>query len=165
MFEAILELPDPILHAYLLGRSAPDDASTAALVERIRAGADADPRPSRLCASGGAGCTASRGAAVRRVCRGTCVARRLARPSGHVVARRPRPFAGAIVVTADPQCAVPEWYPGAAAPPRADAVCPYWIRLDCDAGPRRRDLVLFADQLDAGEWARLRRCSPAMRCD
>jgi antitoxin CptB len=35
-FEAILELPDPALHAYLLGRSAPDDAAVAALVERIR---------------------------------------------------------------------------------------------------------------------------------
>ena len=38
-FEGILELPDPALHAYLLGRSAPDDASTAALIERIRASA------------------------------------------------------------------------------------------------------------------------------
>jgi antitoxin CptB len=36
-FEAILELPDPTLHAYLLGRSAPEDAATAALIERIRA--------------------------------------------------------------------------------------------------------------------------------
>jgi succinate dehydrogenase flavin-adding protein (antitoxin of CptAB toxin-antitoxin module) len=40
-FEQILELPDPALHAYLLGRSAPDDASTAALIDRIRAGAHA----------------------------------------------------------------------------------------------------------------------------
>ena len=36
-FEAILELPDPTLHAYLLGRSAPADIATAALIERIRA--------------------------------------------------------------------------------------------------------------------------------
>jgi antitoxin CptB len=36
-FEAILELPDPTLHAYLLARSAPDDPATAALIERIRA--------------------------------------------------------------------------------------------------------------------------------
>ncbi len=35
-FEAILELPDPTLHAYLLGRSAPEDPTTAALIERIR---------------------------------------------------------------------------------------------------------------------------------
>jgi succinate dehydrogenase flavin-adding protein (antitoxin of CptAB toxin-antitoxin module) len=37
-FAAILELPDPTLHAYLMGRSAPPDAVTAALIERIRAG-------------------------------------------------------------------------------------------------------------------------------
>ena len=36
-FEAILELPDPTLHAYLLGRSAPEDAAAATLLERIRA--------------------------------------------------------------------------------------------------------------------------------
>ncbi|HVY65022.1 MAG TPA: succinate dehydrogenase assembly factor 2 [Gammaproteobacteria bacterium] len=36
-FEGILELPDPTLHAYLLGRSVPADASAAALIERIRA--------------------------------------------------------------------------------------------------------------------------------
>jgi antitoxin CptB len=35
-FEQILELPDPVLYAYLLGRSAPTDAAAAALVERIR---------------------------------------------------------------------------------------------------------------------------------
>jgi antitoxin CptB len=40
-FEAILELPDPVLHAYLLGRSAAPDAATDALLERIRACADA----------------------------------------------------------------------------------------------------------------------------
>jgi antitoxin CptB len=36
-FEAILELPDPTLHAYLVGRSAPTDETTATLIERIRA--------------------------------------------------------------------------------------------------------------------------------
>jgi antitoxin CptB len=36
-FEGILELPDPTLHAYLLGRSAPPDADAAVLIERIRA--------------------------------------------------------------------------------------------------------------------------------
>ena len=35
-FEQILELPDPVLYAYLLGRSAPTDAATSALIERIR---------------------------------------------------------------------------------------------------------------------------------
>jgi len=39
-FEAILELPDPVLHSYLLGRSAPTDVATVELVERIRAAVD-----------------------------------------------------------------------------------------------------------------------------
>jgi succinate dehydrogenase flavin-adding protein (antitoxin of CptAB toxin-antitoxin module) len=42
-FEQILELPDPVLHAYLLQRSAPPDAATDTLLERIRACADAAP--------------------------------------------------------------------------------------------------------------------------
>ncbi len=36
LFERILELPDPELVAYLLGRSAPADPDIARLVERIR---------------------------------------------------------------------------------------------------------------------------------
>lgn len=35
-FEAILELPDPTLHAYLMGRSEPTSPAIAALVVRIR---------------------------------------------------------------------------------------------------------------------------------
>jgi antitoxin CptB len=42
-FEGILELPDPVLHSYLLGRSAPDDAAIADLIERIRAGVSSPP--------------------------------------------------------------------------------------------------------------------------
>jgi antitoxin CptB len=42
VFERILELPDPVLHAYLLGRSAPDDAATVAAIERIRASVRSD---------------------------------------------------------------------------------------------------------------------------
>jgi antitoxin CptB len=36
-FEEILALPDPTLHAYLLGRSEPSNAATVELIERIRA--------------------------------------------------------------------------------------------------------------------------------
>ena len=43
VFEEILELPDPVLHAYLLGRSAPADAATATLIERIRARVGSEP--------------------------------------------------------------------------------------------------------------------------
>jgi succinate dehydrogenase flavin-adding protein (antitoxin of CptAB toxin-antitoxin module) len=42
VFEGILELPDPVLHSYLLGRSAPDDAAIAELIERIRASVGSD---------------------------------------------------------------------------------------------------------------------------
>jgi antitoxin CptB len=34
---AVLDLPDPELHAYLVGRSAPADPDLAALIARIRA--------------------------------------------------------------------------------------------------------------------------------
>ena len=37
-FEAILDLPDPTLYAYLMGRSVPPDRATAALIDRVRAG-------------------------------------------------------------------------------------------------------------------------------
>lgn len=42
-FEEILELPDPVLHAYLLERDAPDDAAAVALLKRIRASLGANP--------------------------------------------------------------------------------------------------------------------------
>ena len=42
-FEGVLELPDPVLHSYLLGRSAPADAATAELIGRIRASVGPDP--------------------------------------------------------------------------------------------------------------------------
>jgi succinate dehydrogenase flavin-adding protein (antitoxin of CptAB toxin-antitoxin module) len=35
-FEAILDLPDPALYAYLTGRDDPSDLETAELVSRIR---------------------------------------------------------------------------------------------------------------------------------
>ena len=37
-FAALLDLPDPTLYAYIVGRSAPDDPSIADLIARIRAG-------------------------------------------------------------------------------------------------------------------------------
>jgi succinate dehydrogenase flavin-adding protein (antitoxin of CptAB toxin-antitoxin module) len=42
VFEGVLELPDPVLHSYLLGRSAPADTATVILLERIRSGVGAD---------------------------------------------------------------------------------------------------------------------------
>jgi hypothetical protein len=75
---------------------------------------------------------------------------------GHALARRPRAAPGRIVLTADAHCAVPEWSAGRLRLGARTLVCPYWIRFDLDAGSRRRDFVLFADQLEPGEWARLR---------
>ena len=43
VFEGVLELPDPVLHSYLLGRSAPDDDATAELIGRIRACVSPEP--------------------------------------------------------------------------------------------------------------------------
>jgi antitoxin CptB len=42
-FEAILELPDPELLAYLAGRSAPTDPDAARLIELIRSSPVAGP--------------------------------------------------------------------------------------------------------------------------
>ena len=42
-FESVLELPDPVLHSYLLGRSAPAEVATAELIERIRASVGSEP--------------------------------------------------------------------------------------------------------------------------
>ncbi|TVQ49652.1 MAG: succinate dehydrogenase assembly factor 2 [Gammaproteobacteria bacterium] len=37
-FEALLELQDPLLYGWMLGRDQPDDPDMAALVEQIRGG-------------------------------------------------------------------------------------------------------------------------------
>jgi len=37
-FQAFLELPDPLIAAYLLGRETPEDPTVVTLVERICAG-------------------------------------------------------------------------------------------------------------------------------
>jgi succinate dehydrogenase flavin-adding protein (antitoxin of CptAB toxin-antitoxin module) len=39
-FAALLDLPDPALYGYLLGRDEPPDPKTVRLVERIRAALD-----------------------------------------------------------------------------------------------------------------------------
>ncbi len=38
LFEALLELQDPLLYGWMLGREQPEDPEMAALVERIRGG-------------------------------------------------------------------------------------------------------------------------------
>ena len=84
---------------------------------------------------------------------------------GHAIARRPRAPPGRIVLTGDAHCTVPEWHAGRLRRGTRTLVCPYWVTLDCDAGFWRRDLVLFADQLGAEDWARLRAFLARMGCD
>lgn len=85
--------------------------------------------------------------------------------AGHAIARRPRPLPRQIMLTADGDCAVPEWHSGSARLGARTLVCPYWVRLDCRVGAARRDLLLFSDQLSAQEWARLRALLARIRCD
>ena len=74
---------------------------------------------------------------------------------GQGIARRPRVPPSTIVVAADGRCTVPQW--NIEGPLGAGTlVCPYWIKLRFGTGPRRREIVLFQDQLDPLQWARLR---------
>lgn len=83
----------------------------------------------------------------------------------HAVARRPRRAPGLILVSADAGCTVPDWEVDRLALGERTVVCSHWIRLDIGTGPRRRDLVLFADQLGRDEWTRLRALLERARCD
>jgi hypothetical protein len=83
----------------------------------------------------------------------------------HAVGRRPRGTPDTILVGADGYCVVPEWDEGRWALGPQTSVCPYWIRLEIGVGVGRRDIVLFADQLDGEQWARLRGLLERVRCD
>jgi hypothetical protein len=76
--------------------------------------------------------------------------------AGHGVVRRPRPSPKLILVSADGRCAVPDREATYFALGARTVVCPHWVRLDFGTGPRRRDILLVADQLDRVEWVRLR---------
>jgi hypothetical protein len=75
---------------------------------------------------------------------------------GHAALRRPRRSPSPILVSANAECAVPDWYAGSRALGARTVVCPYWIRLDLGTGLTRHDILLCADQLGRDEWARLR---------
>jgi antitoxin CptB len=42
-FETLLDLPDPVLHGYLVGRHEPEDPDTVRLIERIRQSLNVEP--------------------------------------------------------------------------------------------------------------------------
>jgi hypothetical protein len=75
--------------------------------------------------------------------------------TGHAALRRPRPPPARVVIGANAACAVAHRSSPVALGPRT-VVCSHWVRLDLGTGPRPRDIVLFADQLDPEAWARLR---------
>jgi hypothetical protein len=82
----------------------------------------------------------------------------------HGIARRPRKPPPTIVVGADGRCSVPQWQIDELPLGAGTLVCPYWVRLGFGTGPRRRDIVLFIDQLDWRQWALLRACLLRLRC-
>jgi hypothetical protein len=75
---------------------------------------------------------------------------------GHATNRRPRAIPAVVVISVEGRCLIPDW--GADYLPLGPGtlICWLWVRLELGTGPRQRDLVLFADQLSAGDWARLR---------
>jgi hypothetical protein len=83
----------------------------------------------------------------------------------HAVARRPPPSPASVIVAADATCVVPERGPSRVALGPRTVVCALWIRLDLGPGPPTRDIVLFVDQLPAGQWASLRALLDRARCD
>jgi hypothetical protein len=84
--------------------------------------------------------------------------------AAHASARRPRPMPAAIVIGADGTCLIPDW--GTADLPLGPRtlVCAWWVRLELGTGLRRRELLLFADQLSVADWARLRARLQRTRC-
>ena len=85
--------------------------------------------------------------------------------AAHAVVRRPSPTPRSVVVAPDATCVVPEWGPSRVALGPRTVVCAYWIRLDLGTGPRPGDILLFIDQLDPGQWTRLRALLERARCD
>jgi hypothetical protein len=87
--------------------------------------------------------------------------------AAHAVVGRPRGGPRSIEVAADGSCVVPEWGLSPTAPGPRTLVCTWWIRLDLRSGtgPPRRDILLFVDQLDGEQWARLRALLERARCD
>jgi hypothetical protein len=74
----------------------------------------------------------------------------------HAAVRRPRAMPSELVVSAEGSCLIPDWGADYLPLGRGTLICSLWVRLELGAGPRQRDLLLFADQLSAGDWARLR---------
>jgi hypothetical protein len=84
---------------------------------------------------------------------------------GRALRVRPAPTPSSIVVHPDATCLVPPWSSTRVPLGPRTVVCSHWLRLDLGFGPRRRDIVLFVDQLDPQQWASLRALLERARCD
>jgi hypothetical protein len=82
----------------------------------------------------------------------------------HGIVRRPCRPPSLIVLGNDGGCVVPDWSQDRLRLGAGTLVCAYWVRLAFGAGPPQRDIVLFADQLQPREWARLRALLLRLRC-
>jgi hypothetical protein len=88
----------------------------------------------------------------------------LAAVLGHAVLRRPAAAPGLVLVDGS-ACAVPEWQTGLRPLGVRTLVATVWVRLDLGRGSWRRDLILLVDQLEPGEWRRLRAALARARRD
>jgi hypothetical protein len=85
--------------------------------------------------------------------------------AGHAAVRRPRPTLPSIIVAEDATWGVPTLSSGRTPLGPRTVMCTHWVALDLGSGAPRRHLVLFVDQLDAEQWARLRALLGRARCD
>ncbi|HET7608287.1 MAG TPA: protein YgfX [Gammaproteobacteria bacterium] len=83
----------------------------------------------------------------------------------HAVVRRPPPSPSTVIVAEGGTCAIPEWNTGMRPLGARTLICPFWIRLDLEAGPWRRDILLVVDQVRPEEWRQLRALLNRARCE
>jgi hypothetical protein len=74
---------------------------------------------------------------------------------GHGWWRRPRPPAVSLTVAPDGSCRVHQWGPDVLTLTDRTRITPFVLDLHLRKGPRAWRLLLLADQLDRGDWARL----------
>jgi hypothetical protein len=83
----------------------------------------------------------------------------------HALLRRPSASPALLIVSGDGFCVVPEWDASRWPLGARSLVCPFWIRLELRLGPKRRDILLLADQVPPETWRQLRSLLMRMRCD
>ncbi|HJR71661.1 MAG TPA: hypothetical protein VKA43_16575 [Gammaproteobacteria bacterium] len=74
---------------------------------------------------------------------------------GHGWWRWPGPPPVSLTIAPDGSCRVHQWGPDVFAFTDRTRITPFVLDLHLGQGPRARRLLLLADQLDRGDWARL----------